>query len=247
MESIDIQTTQNVTIEYELASLRDRFVAMLIDVAIIISLVLVIIYLTSWVIGGLFGEDGSLMMIMQFIPIVTFLGYHLVSEIMMSGQSWGKRTMNLKVVRLDGEEVGLSDFLLRSVFHIIDTLFSAGVVATLVISASQRKQRLGDMTANTTVIKLKSKKQKGLNDVLKIISLDNHEPTYPAIKHFNENDIILINKVINRYHQYPNQAHEAALTSITKRFSELLELETAPTNKLEFLETLLKDYVVLSR
>lgn len=247
MESIDIQTTQNVTIEYELASLQDRFVAMLIDVAIIISLVVVIIYLAAWVVGGLFGEDGSLMMIMQFIPIVTFLGYHLVSEIIMNGQSWGKRAMNLKVVRLDGAEVGLSDYLLRAVFHIIDTLFSAGVVATLVISASQRKQRLGDMTANTTVIKLKSNNQKGLNDVLKIISRENHEPTYPAIKHFNEEDIILINKVINRYHQYPNQAHEAALASITKRFSELLELETVPNNKIEFLETLLKDYVVLSR
>ncbi len=247
MESIDIKTTQNVTIEYELASLKDRFVAMLIDVAIIISLVLVIIFLASWVIGDLFGEDGSLMMMIQFIPIVTFLGYHLVSEIMMSGQSWGKRAMSLKVVRLDGEEVGLSDYLLRTIFHIIDTLFSAGVVASLVISASQRKQRLGDMTANTTVIKLKSKKQKGLNDLLKIISLENHEPTYPAIKHFNEVDMILINKVINRYQQYPNQAHEEALSSITKRFSELLELDTEPNNKIEFLETLLKDYVVLSR
>jgi len=247
MESIAIQTTQNVTIEYELASLQDRFVAMLIDVAIIICLILVIIYLASWVVDGLFGEDGSLMMIMQFIPIVTFLGYHLVSEIMMSGQSWGKRTMSLKVVRLDGEEVGLSDYLLRTVFHIIDTFFSVGIVAILAISASQRKQRLGDMTANTTVIKLKSKHQKGLNDVLKIISLDNHEPTYPAIKHFNEADIIVINKVINRYHQYPNQAHEDALASITQRFSELLELETEPKNKIEFLETLLKDYVVLSR
>lgn len=247
MESIDIQTTQNVTIEYELASLQDRIVAMLIDMAIIILLVVLIIYLASWVVGGLFGEDGSLMMVMQFIPIVTFLGYHLVSEIVMGGQSWGKRTMNLRVVRLDGAEVGLSDYLLRAIFHIIDTLFSAGVMAILAISASQRKQRLGDMTANTTVIKLKSKTEKGLSDVLKIITVDSHEPTYFAIKHFNEADIILINQVLNRYHQYPNQAHRAALGAIAKRFTELLELEAMPKNKVKFLETLLRDYVVLSR
>ena len=130
--------------------------------------------------------------------------------------------MNLRVVRLDGAEVGLSDYLLRAIFHIIDTLFSAGVMAILAISASQRKQRLGDMTANTTVIKLKSKTEKGLSDVLKIITVDSHEPTYFAIKHFNEADIILINQVLNRYHQYPNQAHRAALGAIAKRFTELL-------------------------
>ena len=35
MQTIDITTTQNVTIEYELATLRDRFLALLIDVMVV--------------------------------------------------------------------------------------------------------------------------------------------------------------------------------------------------------------------
>jgi len=247
MSSIDIQTTQNVTITYELAGLKDRFAAALIDLGIIILINIGILYLVYLVIGALFGEDGSLMMIVQFIPIVTYMGYHLISEITANGQSWGKKGVGLKVIRLDGEEAGLSDYLLRAVFHIIDTIFSAGIVAILGISSSQHKQRLGDMTANTTVIKLNASKTVGLADVLKISTIKEYEPIYQDIKHFNERDILLVKSALTRYKQYPNQAHKQAIIMMANRFSELLELVETPKNKIHFLETILKDYVVLTR
>lgn len=247
MSSIDIQTTQNVTITYELASLRDRFVAALIDLGIIILINIGIIYLAYLVVGELFGEDGSLLMIVQFIPIVTYMGYHLISEITANGQSWGKKALGLKVIRLDGEEAGLSDYLLRAVFHIIDTIFSAGIVAILGVSSSQHKQRLGDMTANTTVIKLNASDRVGLADVLKISTTKDYEPVYQDIKHFNERDILLVKSALTRYKQYPNQAHKTAIIMMANRFSELLELAETPKNKIHFLETILKDYVVLTR
>ncbi len=247
MSSIDIQTTQNVIITYELASLKDRFIAALIDLGIIILINIGIIYLAYLVVGELFGEDGSLMMIVQFIPIVTYMGYHLISEIIANGQSWGKKGLGLKVIRLDGEEAGLSDYLLRSIFHIIDTIFSAGIVAILGISASQHKQRLGDMTANTTVIKLNPTNQVGLADVLKISTIKEYEPVYQEIKHFNEEDILLVKSALTRHKQYPNKAHKEAIVMMANRFSELLELAETPKDKIHFLETILKDYVVLTR
>jgi len=247
MNSIDIQTTQNVTIAYELATLKDRFLATLIDGAIAMMITLGIIIAASWLVGDVFGEDGSLLMIVRFIPIITFMGYHLISEIVGNGQSWGKKAIGLKVVRLDGAEAGLSDYLLRAVFHIVDTIFSAGVLAALMIASSQRKQRLGDMTANTTVIKLKSEKVTGLNDVLKISTKADYTPVYQDIKHFKEADMLLVKSVITRYRKYPNPAHKEALKLLAKRFSELLELEEIPRNKIQFLETILKDYVVLTR
>ena len=247
MSNIDIQTTQNVTITYELASLKDRFVAALIDLVIIVLINMGVIYLAYLVVGALFGEDGSLLMAVQFIPLVIYMGYHLISEITANGQSWGKKGVGLKVIRLDGEEAGLSDYLLRAVFHIIDTLFSAGIIAILGVSSSKHKQRLGDMTANTTVIKLKSSNQVGLADVLKISTINEYEPVYQDIKHFNESDILLVKSALTRYKQYPNQAHKEAIVMMANRFSELLELVETPKNKIHFLETILKDYVVLTR
>lgn len=247
MNSIDIQTTQNVTIAYELATLKDRFLATLIDGVITMMIALGIIFTAAWLVGDVFGEDGSLLMIVRFIPIITFMGYHLISEIIANGQSWGKKLIGLKVVRLDGAEAGLSDYLLRAVFHIIDTIFSAGVLAALMIASSKRKQRLGDMTANTTVIKLKPEKITGLNDILKISTKANYTPVYQAIKHFKEEDMLLVKSVITRYRQYPNLAHKQALNLLAQRFEDLLALEEIPKNKIQFLETILKDYVVLTR
>ena len=245
MQHIEIQTTQNVTIDYELASLQDRFVAMLIDGVIVLAFCIGIIFLASSIIGQLFETDNSFLMIISFVPIITFMGYHLVSEIVANGQSWGKKIMHLKVVRLDGEEVGLSDYLLRAIFHIVDTLFSGGIIAAIMIASSQRKQRLGDMTANTVVIRLKPSLQKGLNDILTIVQ--NHEPIYLAAKHFNEADMLLAKSMVERYKKYPNAAHRAALDLMVERFSQLLELAEIPQNKIEFLNTLVLDYVVMTR
>lgn len=247
MSSIDIQTTQNVTIAYELATLKDRFLAALIDGIIVIMIVLGIIFAAYWLIGDVFGEDGSLLMVARLIPIITFMGYHLVSEIVANGQSWGKKLIGLKVVRLDGAEAGLSDFLLRAVFHIIDTIFSVGILAAMMIASSQRKQRLGDMTANTTVVKLIPEKVTRLADVLKISTKENYTPVYSDIKHFKETDMLLVKRAILRYKQYPNLAHQEALLLLAQRFSELLELEVMPKDNIKFLETILKDYVVLTR
>ncbi|MEM6317636.1 MAG: RDD family protein [Bacteroidota bacterium] len=247
MKNIDIQTTQNVTIEYELATLQDRFVAMFIDLMVVLGISMILLYGISFLVNGLFDGDESASMALGFVPIITFLGYHLVSEIMVNGQSIGKKAMGIKVVRLDGEEASLSDYLLRSIFHIIDTLFSLGILAALMISSSQRKQRLGDMTANTTVIKLKSTNQFTLTDILKINTTESYEPVYLDVKHFSESDMLLLKDVITRYKKFPNIAHKEALNLAVHRFSELLELPEIPKDKIAFLNTVIKDYVVLTR
>ena len=199
MQNIEIQTTQNVTIQYELATLKSRFMAMLIDCIIIFSGYFLFLVFIFWMIGNTLGNSSmSLYVLIGLFPIISFMSYHLISEITANGQSWGKKAMGLKVVRLDGEEAGLSDFLLRAVFHIIDTFFSMGIIAALLISSSQKKQRLGDMTSNTTVIKVKSANKFKLEDILKINSIQDYEPIYLEVKHFNEADMLLIK---NNYFQ----------------------------------------------
>ena len=62
-------------------------------------------------------------------------------------------------MRLDGREPGLSDYLLRAVFHLVDSILSAGIVAAILVSTSAKNQRLGDLTANTTVIRTRHSRQ----------------------------------------------------------------------------------------
>ena len=155
MQSIEIRTTQNVSIEYELASLRDRILAFLVDALILTSIFSMIVFTLLMLLASAIGDStggvfGSL------LPFLALIGYYFFSELFMDGQTLGKKALNIKVVRIDGKQPSVSDYLLRAIFQVIDTVFSFGVLAALMISTSHKRQRLGDMTANTTVIRTRT-------------------------------------------------------------------------------------------
>lgn len=246
MPTIDIRTTQNVTIEYELASLWERMVALIIDVVIVATLNFFLVSLISSALNG-GGSNAMMGVVYGLLPICIFILYQLLSEVLADGRSWGKKIMSLKVVRLDGEEPGLSDYLLRAVFHLVDTLFSVGILGSLLISSTRQRQRLGDMTANTTVIRTKQQLQFGLEDILRINTLSNYEPRYPEVRQFNEQDMLLIKGVIARCSKYPNPAHQQAVSDLVEKVCRKLEIAVIPKDKINFLKTLIRDYIVLTR
>ena len=244
MQTIEIRTTQNVTIEYELASLRERFFAIFIDSLIVGSFYFVMLMILSNLIGeALFNYSAFISLLL----IGMFVLYQLFSEILADGQSWGKKAMGIKVVRLDGKEPGLGDYLLRAVFHIVDTVVSLGIMAALMISSSNKNQRLGDMTASTTVIRIKFNLRFQLEDILKINTLEDYEPTYPEVRRLSEKDMLLIKTIISRYRKYRNKAHQEVIDELVENLIFQLDIAVQPRDKIAFLKTLVRDYIVLTR
>ena len=246
MPNIDIRTTQNVTIEYELAPLRERFFAFFIDLMIYLAasyafwlMVLLVVgdAITGW--GGRF-----IILVVLFAGLVT---YHLLSDVLGNGRSLGKRAINLKVVRLDGLEPGVGEYLLRSIFLLVDFNFTLGVLAAILIGSTYKNQRLGDMAANTTVIRVKSQLAFRLHDILKINTLENYEPKYPAVRQMNEADMLLIKNLLGRYQSWQNTAHAEAIREATANICKELDIEAPKGNQIEFLKTLIRDYIVLTR
>lgn len=246
MQTIDIRTTQNVTIEYELASLRERILAFIIDLLLIFLLYYILINVLNLF---LHPESEILSVIGSQIFLFFFwLAYHLFSEILGDGQSWGKKIMGIKVVRLDGKEPAFSDYLLRVIFHFVDSFISLGIVATLLISSSGKNQRLGDVTANTSVIKVRHNSMFRLVDILKINTLEDYQPQYPEVKQLSEKDMLLIKSVIARQLNYANAAHDKAIQELVDRVCHLLEIAPpAPKDRIPFLKILIRDYIVLTR
>ncbi len=242
MQTIEIRTTQNVTIEYELASLRDRFLALFIDGLTVFSFFIVTIIFLSITL-----EDEAAMLDTFLLLIGIFILYQLFLETILDGQTFGKKALGIKVVRLDGKEASFSDYLLRAIFHIIDFVFSIGVIAALLISSSAKRQRLGDMTANTAVIKVKFNLQFHLDDILKINTLDDYEPTYPDVKKLSEQDMLLIKNIISRHHKYKNEAHKQVVKDLITTLMEQLDITKRPSDSIGFLKTLIRDYIVLTR
>lgn len=247
MQSIEIKTAQNVTIEYELASLRERILAFFIDVIIIATAYLMLFVLIISIFVEAFDQGGMIGRVISFLPIFGFILYQFLFELLADGQSLGKKVMGIKVVRIDGRQPNTTDYLLRSIFHIADTLFTSGILAALVISTSGKRQRLGDMAVNTTVIRKGINQRFRLEDILNIQSLDNYTPSFPAVKTLTDNDMLAIKNVITRYMSHRNEAHEEALNTLVKRLQDLLDIPQFEGAKIEFLRTLLRDYIVLTR
>jgi uncharacterized RDD family membrane protein YckC len=242
MRVIEITTTQNVAIEYELASVRDRIIAFIIDFIIIWVGIFILLLLTE-----LAAPQAIQSFLLYIIMVPVFFFYSLVFEILGNGQSFGKKSVGIKVVKINGSEGGVSDYLIRWTFRMVDIYFSLGSVATLLISSTEKAQRLGDLVANTAVIKTKPKNFLRLKDILKINSLQNYVPKYPEIRQMKESEMLIVKKVLDRLKQYPNDAHEEAAEKLVTILCERLGIKETISNHVVFLRTLINDYIVLTR
>ncbi|MFN0216603.1 MAG: RDD family protein [Saprospiraceae bacterium] len=244
-KTIEIRTTQNVTIEYELAGLRERVLAWLLDGAIVVFGYYLLIILVMLIFGGMEDWWGVFFGVMLFL--IYFL-YNILFEILKRGQSPGKMALGTKVVRLDGKDPEWSDVTLRALLQLVDSVFCLGIVGGLLIKTTAKSQRLGDMAANTTIIKLKSSNYAfRLADILSISSLQNYQPVYPQVRNLSERDMIFVKTTLTRLSTYPNQAHEELMEDLVTKLMALIGVEQRPLNRVEFLKTLLKDYIVLTR
>ncbi len=247
MRTIDISTTQNVTIEYELAGLRERFFGLLIDSIIMLFLWIALRIVTAF----LFAFDSRFVeIVVGLFPIWFLLIYNMACETLLNGQTLGKRAQHIKVVRIDGKPIGFSDILLRAILMIADYFFSFGILGAILISTSDKRQRLGDMAAGTTVIKMGTDRRFKLYDILNINTLENYTPQYPQVKQLSEDDMLFIKNVIIRFQKYRNTSHTEAVQELYLHLKKILDIEldlTYTHDQIEFFRTLIKDYIVLTR
>jgi uncharacterized RDD family membrane protein YckC len=82
---------------------------------------------------------------------VAFLYYILLEG--LAGATVGKRLLKLKVVRENGLPCGIGPAIVRNILRIVDELPFLYIIGMILISRSDKKQRLGDRFAKTIVIK----------------------------------------------------------------------------------------------
>ncbi|MFN4080561.1 MAG: RDD family protein [Saprospiraceae bacterium] len=249
MKTILINTTQNVAISCELATLSDRIFAWLID--------MIVFSFTYWIMAMLVtrlfsfemadGEWGWAVAII-IAPFFLYMAYNMIMEYSNAGQTLGKQAMNIRVVRLDGKEVEWGDTALRAFLQLLDTLFSFGVIAVMLVRVSAFGQRLGDMAAATTVIKVVNTRYAfRLSDISAIASINNYQPRFPQVKQLSEEDMLIIKKVIARVESHTSIATKELLSDLAFKMCELLDIPKNSMDSLQLLKTLLKDYIVLTR
>lgn len=229
MEKVSINTSQNVQISYTLAGLGERIFAYLMDIVIMVSITIVMIIVLTY--SGVL-ETSPFWYLLAYLPMFF---YHLIFELTMNGQSIGKKVMNIKVVKLNGAQVTLGGYLLRWLLWPIDTFFYGGI-AILCITIGSKGQRLGDIAAGTTVIKLKKSgflKDHTLND----LDVD-YAPVFLNADQLTPEYIELINKAIKAKLEMLDDKPVDAIAAKTKNKLNI----TTELPDLKFLHTIMKDY-----
>jgi hypothetical protein len=79
-------------------------------------------------------------------------GYFVLCELVMRGQSVGKRALGLRVVRSDGLPIGFGDSVLRNLLRGADFLPGLYGLAVLTMALDPKFRRLGDLAAGTLVV-----------------------------------------------------------------------------------------------
>lgn len=232
MNTVKIQTAQNVEVEYPLASIGDRIVATIIDGVVMFAWAMVMVLFLTF---GNLEEQGAGFWVLMVCIYLPFLFYHLLCEIFMNGQSIGKKARDIKVIKLSGESASVGDYMLRWLFRLVDMGLSSGLVAVVTVAASSKGQRLGDMAAGTCVIRTRAVQRRAPA----MMNIDeNYQIVFPEVSQLNDQDLVQIRKLVYKAKQHRNYE---LLEQIALRVKEVTGIQTTLSDW-EFLKTVVKDY-----
>ncbi len=231
MENIAIQTSQNIAIEQTVASIGERIAAAALD-----YLFFFIYFMSISVFMGAITQNAPMTMIILALPVFF---YHLICETAMNGQSFGKRIIKIKVVKIDGTKATLISYLIRWIFRLVDNTILLGAVSTITIILNGKGQRLGDIVANTTVIRLK---EKSINDTIYMNLPEDYSLVFEQISRLSESDIRTAKEVLDFLNEsYVSYNAQTIAIKAKQALESKMGIQSDMPNG-KFLATVIRDY-----
>ena len=248
MSLVKLDTGFNIEIDFAITPFHKRMLAWIIDV--------VLMWAYYWLISQLFSllKDPISFGFDWIWAIVGLpvLFYHLICEIVLNGQSIGKKAMNIQVIALDGGQPTISQYLIRWMFRAVDfPVIIIGAVATQelpwwcmillftgigCVIISKNSQRVGDLVAGTIIIDKKNRTS--WQDTVFTEVETGYKPRYPQVMQLSDKDVNTLKSIIESVKK--NSNYDLSMR-IADRIRSKLNIQS-DQDSLDFLETLLKDY-----
>jgi uncharacterized RDD family membrane protein YckC len=236
-----INTTQNVVIQYEVASVGERVLARLLDVVLFGGYYALVSFILGLILSGMSWkmreEVGLLLYILAFIPIAF---YTLWCESFFNGKTFGKMILGLKVVKTDGTPAGVGDFAFRWILRVLEgevAVFTALAVPVAIISS--RGQRIGDMVAGTIVIRVKVRSSIR-NTILAQIN-PSYRVVFPQVAVLSDRDMNIIRNIMQQAYSTANMQ---LMETLATRVKQVMRVNPDPRQlpAPQFLNIVLADY-----
>jgi uncharacterized RDD family membrane protein YckC len=256
---IQVNTSFNINLQFDIAPFHIRSFAWIID--------FVILYIFHQAVSLLYSEffgAGENVGFYEFFILLPYLCYHLFFELLNNGQSLGKMTLGIKVVSTDGQEASTAQKLTRWLCRFPDfglywgliimiqtqmnmillpvLLMITSIISFILFIASKYQQRLGDLAAGTVVIY--KRLPFDINDtIFRQVQETNYQVSFPSVMKLSDNDINIINNVVTRHRK---SSMDNYVSSIAAKIKTALDLNPDMDDDI-FLDILLKDYNYLTQ
>ncbi len=234
MSNLQINTTQNVNLDYKIVSIGERIVAFLIDGFILYLYAILIRYIgqaieymydDTWTQRGLMG--------LIFIPAMF---YSLLMHSLFNGRTVGKLLLKMRVVRVNGTPVHWSNYLVRWMLRLVDIWLFLGSIGLLTILFSEKRQRLGDAAAGTVVISTKNK-TKVSHTILEEVE-ETYVPKFTNVTMLTDKDVRLIKDT----YRIAKRSNDYKTMKVLRDKVESILVSNSELYDVQYLDTVLKDY-----
>ncbi|HLV23647.1 MAG TPA: RDD family protein [Moheibacter sp.] len=200
--------------------------------------------------------------ILYVILLFPALFYSLWTEFLFKGQTLGKMICRIRVVKLNGYKAGFPEYFTRWAFRFIDfwtgsfmllffipifgtetasilsglLMMLTGIVAFIFILRTKNSQRLGDILAGTTVLKLREKHSIDITILEEIQAT--YVPRYTQVIRLTDNDARIIKDtfVIARKNR-----DYTTLKRLRNKLETVMDVK-ADQSDTEFIDTVMKDF-----
>ena len=267
MSVLRVATNFNVELEFTAAPFGRRLIAWTLDLLLQFFYLLIASRFLRWLMQQLdpsSDNDYNLWAIV-LILLLPFYLYHFACEVLMNGQSVGKRIAGIRVVNTAGGRPALSQFVIRWLIRTSDytvlliilyapysMMFGSGFFSAvgasllllcadvILVNSMKTHQRLGDILAHTLLI---STRHTGtFEETIYFPVAETYVPRFPQVMQLTDRDINSLKGLLDTASKRNDyELAERAAAKIKNHLSIHTEISA-----FELLKTLLKDYNYLA-
>ena len=161
--TLTIRTPEGVAFSLHLAGPVTRFLAWGVDLACI-GAFSKLMGIAVQIMGALNRDLAGAFQILAYFLIS--IGYGIVLEWGWRGQTLGKRLLRLRVMDENGLRLQFSQVVIRNLLRFVDSLPAFYLVGGLGCLISKKAQRLGDLAANTIVVRQPKIKEPDVDQIM---------------------------------------------------------------------------------
>jgi uncharacterized RDD family membrane protein YckC len=156
-DKLTIETPEQTSLEFQIAGIGSRFLAMALDTVIQAALALILffgwmllVFVIPWTKYAL--SEMWIVAIGIFLAFAFYVGYFAFFEAIWNGQTLGKRVVRIRVIKESGRPITPSESVARNLMRIVDQLPVFYGIGMASVVLSRQNKRLGDFVAGTIVV-----------------------------------------------------------------------------------------------